>query len=186
MQLLVDHHAAGLEPVVALGEEAAEVEEVDDHLVGVDRVDLLRGGVVLPVAEHHLCVGTALGDALLGVRLLSRRQGQPGTGEPVGVGQVRERAGPAGSDVDEAHALLQTREPGDEVELGLLRRGVVLGAGVPEVGRVDVPVTAGDEQEELRRLLVVDIGPSLVDVGRVLVVELVLRAYVSSLAACHH
>jgi len=53
MQLLVDHHAAGLEPVVALGEEPAEVEEMDDHLVGVDR-STCRGRCQLPVAEHDL------------------------------------------------------------------------------------------------------------------------------------
>jgi len=56
MELLVDHDAVWLEQLVAFLEEAAEVEEMDDDLVGDDGIEGLVVLVVLPVADLHLGV----------------------------------------------------------------------------------------------------------------------------------
>src|SRR6478672_11902908 len=103
VQLLVEHETARPEQAVDLREIVAEVMEVDDHLVRVDRVERAGIVIVLPVGLDDRDVGAVPRHPLVRGQLLERRQRQADAFDAIGLAEIDQRPAPAAPDVQDAH-----------------------------------------------------------------------------------
>src|SRR5919199_450562 len=146
---------------MSLDKELAQVGEVNTSLIGIDRIKALVILEILPIALQDLDVSLMLCGKLLPTTLLGGREIEAYALDAVGLAQVGNRSPPATAHVEDALAGPEVHQFREEIHLGFLALGIS-GRMLPKVAGIDVPCAAEDREEELGRLLIVNIGTSFV------------------------